>query len=374
MTKILATTKGSKAIALFIAELNGYKTGTKEGKIAYGYQCWIDSKFHNPDISTEEGRKDFHEDVWLDRLYKELDAFYLVDTTLFINKKRAIALESGIYNTEHQWTTPIELDAGASMLQMMGVLLSSKELMTMTNMIGDELQDPWACEGMPRKMFKEASTPMLYGSSKACHELWQDNGHTYTIEQVKLYNDKLMTGGLAQANQLKEFIINYCKPTATVTVNIDEQVFSIECNRFKNVGDITTRYDIYDSVDNVINQVFHTHTHKEVDLEQFKRYFVTLLIHSLDSKVADIVIGKCMDKYGWGIDIHDAFIVNPESAEDIRAWYAEEMEAIWNRREKILSNYFNSIGVSAEANEAWQRLTKLVTPVTEFKCNPLALK
>lgn len=272
-----ATTNGANAIYLFIAELNGYKVGTAEEKLEYGKACYVHTKLHNPDITTEAGRKDFHEGIWLQRLYKDLDNFYGITSTMFLSTRRTDAILAGTH-TNYKWTVPIELDAGASMLQVIGALLGSTELLTMTNVIGTTLSDPWSCEGIPRTMFKHASTPMLYGSSKACHELWQDNGHKYTMEQVHIYNKALQAGGLAQANAFKEFIINYCKPSPTMLVDIDGCKFTIECNRYKNIGDITTKYDIYDSVDETINEVYHTHTHKEPDLDQFRRYFVTLLI------------------------------------------------------------------------------------------------
>lgn len=81
-----------------------------------------------------------------------------------------------------------------------------------------------------------------------------------------------------------------------------------------------------------------------------------------------------MDKYNWGIDIHDAFLVSPEAAADVRAWYAEELQGIFNRRQAILTNYFTSIGITGEAQAAWSRLKDLVTPLDSLTVNPLALK
>ena len=86
-------------------------------------------------------------------------------------------------------------------------------------------------------------------------------------------------------------------------------------------------------------------------------------------------MSKCIDKYGWGIDIHDAFIINPEAAEDVRTWYCEFMDLIYTNSESILANYFASIGINASAQQAWNRLQSKVVPITtEFKCQPMALK
>jgi hypothetical protein len=88
----------------------------------------------------------------------------------------------------------------------------------------------------------------------------------------------------------------------------------------------------------------------------------------------DSVIGKVMDVYGWGIDIHDAAIVSPEAAEDVRQWYAEEMASIYLNRKSILANYFTSINIGNEAALAWSELMAKVEPVTDYVPNPMALK
>ena len=244
----------------------------------------------------------------------------------------------------------------------------------MTNLIGDKLSDPWNFKGIPRTMFKWAATPALYGSSKACYELWKDKGCAYTLEQVQLFTQEITTGPLGVANMLKEFIINNCKPAELMLVQIFKETLSIECNRYRQVGEKTVKYDIFDTATYTIRRIHHTTTRKVADLEQFRRYFVTLLVHNLDSQVANAVISKCMNKYGWGMDIHDAFIVNPEAAADVRQWYCEEMDNIYANRTTILQNFFNSIGIGAEAQKAWQQLQSMVVPMDSFKCQPMALK
>ena len=81
-----------------------------------------------------------------------------------------------------------------------------------------------------------------------------------------------------------------------------------------------------------------------------------------------------MDKYGWGIDIHDAFLVSPMAAADVRRWYADELNNIYADREAILANYFASIGIGAEAQGNWNRLKQMVKPIKSFKCRKMALK
>ena len=374
---IKATNKGAEAIYLFIAELNGYKTGTVEGKLAYGQQCYLDTKIHELDYSTVDGQSEAHENIWLQRLYDDLDKYYdLFDKPLVAPTIKAKGMKSLTRRAldSHQWSVPIELDASASMLQYIGVLLGDKRLLTMTNCHGTELSDPWAFEGMSRTMFKHAATPRLYGSSRACYELWDDWNHEYTLEQVELFNAELASGPLGLADALKEFIINNVKPTEAMTVKIGRENFSIECNRYRQVGEVTTSYDIYDTADKSIRRLHHTATKKVADLDQFRRYFVTLLIHNLDSQVADFVVGKVMEKYGWCIDIHDAFLVNPEAADDVRTWYAQALTDLYTNRASVLSEYFASIGIGSEAQGNWKRVKDMVVPVEDFVCNKMALK
>lgn len=377
---IYATTEGANAIYLFIAELNGYKSGTPYGKLKFGKECYLTSKLHELDLSTEEGRKELHENIWLERLYVDLDAYYNLGLTSNVYKVRIINGKLPFSwlidraSTTHKWTVPIELDASASMLGYLGALLGDERLLTMTNCHGSELTDPWQVEGIPRKQFKEAATPMLYGSSKPCHELWQDRKHKYTIEQVQAFNKELAAGALGLANSFKEFLITNVKPSAVMNVQIWDSNFTVECNRYRNVGEETRLYSIYDTDNKAIRRIHHTTTKKVPDLEQFRRYFPTLLVHHLDSTVADRVIGKVMAKYGWGIDIHDAFLVNPEAAKDTRSWYAEELTNIYNNRNTILANFFTSIGIGPEAQSKWDKVKQMVHPIAAFRCQLTALK
>lgn len=261
------------------------------------------------------------------------------------------------------------------MLQYIGILLNDRRLCEMTNVIGSQLSDPWKFDGINRTQFKKAATPRLYGSNRACHELWQDNNINYTLEQVQLFNTELTNGALGLADQFKEFIINNVKPTEKMFVHIYNDQFNIECNRFRNIGEMTKYYEIYDTDTNRVKRIHHTDTKRVPDLDQFRRYFVTLLIHNLDSQVADKVIAKVMKKYKWGMDLHDAFIINPEAADDVRKWYAEELDLIHTNRSTILSNYFQSIGIGAEAQTKWEKITAMVQPIeTNFKCQYMALK
>lgn len=367
------------SIYLFIAELHGYRVGTEAGKLAFGRECYLTTRLLDLDYNKESDRSDMHENIWLQRLYDDLDnCFGITDSPLAgIYKTRSLKGKERIEdcaNPNYKWSVPIELDAGASMLQYIGILLGDETLCTRTNLVGTELQDPWAFGCISRAMFKHAATPRLYGSSRACYELWNDWKDDYTLEQVVAFNTELTSGLLSVADAFKEFIINNVKPTEQMRVRIWNEEFDIECNRFRNVGEETLRYDIFDTETRSIRRICHTRTKKVPDLQQFRRYFVTLLIHNLDSQVADSVVAKVMEKYGWCIDIHDAFVVSPEAANDVRTWYAEALTEIYNNRETILSNYFASIGIGSEAQGNWERVKRMVKPLQSFQCRKMALK
>lgn len=89
----LATENGAKAIHLFIAELVGFRNGSIIDKEIFGIECYQQRRLHDIDLDTEEGRADLFENIWLERLYYELDAYHSKD--------------------EHYWSTPVELDASA---------------------------------------------------------------------------------------------------------------------------------------------------------------------------------------------------------------------------------------------------------------------
>jgi hypothetical protein len=82
-----------------------------------------------------------------------------------------------------------------------------------------------------------------------------------------------------------------------------------------------------------------------------------------------------MEKYGWGIPIHDAFLVSPAAALDTRKWYAEELDKIHRDRKEILRDYFKSIGISSAAADQWEKLRAKVVPFEgELRANLMALK
>lgn len=348
----VATEAGVEAIYLFIAELNGYREGPNmEHKVAYGKSCYEKRKLHVLDLSKEDDRSELHENIWLERLYDELDNFANYKTLVALCKEFGETLP-----TPYKWSTPIELDAASSMLQFEGCLLNEDRLLRRTNVIGTELTDPWHIEGGVRKASKSVYTPYFYGSMQSPADLLKDAGFKPTKDLLTPIITEMKQGAFGIAVDFKDFIIKHVKPEVNMRVKIWNDEFDIECNRWKNIGDETFVYNIYDSESDSIKCVTHTHTHKEPDLDAFCTYFVTLLVHNLDSQVADIVAGYIYDKYKFCLDIHDAYVVCPEAALDTRKKYAECLTDIRTNRKTILSEYFKSINIGPEASHAWDVL------------------
>jgi hypothetical protein len=153
-----------EAVFLFIAELTGsFKAGSgnTELKILCGKTDYIKHTLHELDLEDEEDRKELHENMWLERLYAELDDYFRIPHKDSLIRHLSVHDESNYRTDTYKWSVPIELDASASMLQYEGLLTGDKRLLEMTNVIGETLEDPWKLEGMSRKMLKKAATPML---------------------------------------------------------------------------------------------------------------------------------------------------------------------------------------------------------------------
>lgn len=410
-----ATSKGVYAIYLFIAELCGYREGPSSAhKAKYGRTCYQQRKLHelnmverdvtelpeySPELTpsqvkelarqerlrAEADRSELHENIWLERLYEDLDTYFNN-----LTERKLSAVLGQPVPAKHKWLVPLELDASASMLQYEGALLNDDTLLRMTNVIGKEITDPWHLGDVPRKALKASHTPRLYGSMQSIPDLVQSAGFTiipddanpadYTTDklitrsQLRELAESMTVGKYATADALKNLLINYCKPEETMQIRIWDEEFSIECNRFRNLGDSMKMYSIYDSALNEERRIVHTDTIKVADLNQFKRYFATLLVHNLDSQVANRVAYKVYEEYGFCIDIHDAFIVCPEAALLTRRTYRDQLESIRDNGETILRNYMTSIGIGSEVAQAWTHLQSLVKPAKEAKFSLMALK
>jgi hypothetical protein len=363
--RLQATDEGLFAVNLFIAELHGVKNLPVEDKASIGYQKYLNKELLSLDLSTQEDRDELHTNIWLERLYEEVSQYE--------TNKLMRALDSTI--EPFKWSVPIELDASASMLGYIGCLLGEKRLLEATNVsYSGVMRDPWHQPTMSRKLFKAPAMRLIYGSTQSAPAIWNKEKIQYTPHDAFEFSKILNSGAFGVANDLKDFIISYCNPTEVMNPKVWGVTYQVNCNRYRQVGEKAVKYDIYDSDAKRIRRVTHVKTKSVPDLKSFKRFWVTNLIHHLDSRVADTVCEKAYDKYGFIIDIHDAFICSPEAASDIRHWYAEEMQKIYENRHEILQDYFQSININSNATTAWNKLMSKVEPIENFVASPWTLK
>jgi hypothetical protein len=315
------TNDGLLVIYEAISELLGFKDKTiglkqSHGKLAYLNKTLIEI--------TENNYDNLHKRILLERIYEALD------------------------NKQDIWDIPITLDCTASMLEFIGILTNDHTYLKGTNLVKHEkgFQDIWSRDYVSRIHIKKAMTPQLYGSSKSAKELWDSNKLDYTQVQLNKMNEDIHIGIYANANKFKDFIINNVKPKAKMKVKIWNEEFTVECNRFKWESTVIEKYFIFTSSQNKL-QIVRRILNLVPDLNQFKRYFVTLLCHNLDSQLADYLCRKLE----WIIPIHDSFTVHPNDANSLRHYFIAFMKTLYVDRKAILYNYFNSIGIDKKYKE-----------------------
>lgn len=374
----LATARGVANKYLFIAELNGFKKGTIEDKINFGRQCYYSSTMLTLNPNDINDRKHFYENIWLYRIYNELDEYFQYST---FSKAKLLPLAEAQATIEanpkpgYKWSVPIEIDMSASVLGYVGLLTNHKPFLERCNMLGTELVDAWEIKGIPKRNQAKAIMKTIYGSSASCQDLWKGDKISYTQADIKAYNEALAHGEIAVGDRLSKFIITNCNPTEHMKLHVRDEQFEIECNRYRRVGEKTIGYDIYDSHSKLYRRIHHTETRNVADLDQFRRFMVTGLIHNLDSQVINTTSLAVINSFCWAIDIHDALILDAEAGDLARQIYAGELESIHTDRKSILTNYFRSIGIPASAIKEWHEVEKVVDPlIGEFKCNPMVLK
>ncbi len=110
-----ATQKGLESKLMFVAQLLGFKNGSKQDKIDQGWNQYLTETFHECDYSDETAEEVF-ENIWLTRLYQDLDNAFGNSFKLKIYKQRAKAGETLPINlpiVEYKWSVPIEIDMSA---------------------------------------------------------------------------------------------------------------------------------------------------------------------------------------------------------------------------------------------------------------------
>lgn len=373
-----ATAKGLKNKYLFIAELLGFKKGSKLQKELMGKHAYATHKVLDLDLTTEAGQKDQYENIWLERTYTDIDNYYGGSSLSLRIYKRRIAKGTKTKEPKavpYKWVVPIEIDMSASVLGFVGLITNHKPFLERCNMLPGDLTDAWEIKGIPKRKQAKVIMRTIYGSAASCQDMWKDAKIPYTNEDVIAYDKALKDGEIAIGDRFSKFIISNCNPKEEMELHVRGEKFQIECNRYRYVGEKAVMYDLYDTETQTVRRINHITTRKVPDLQQFRRYFVTGLIHNLDGQVCNTVTNVVYDTSKWVIDIHDAFILCAEMADLARDRYAKELEDIHTNRNSILTNYFTSIGVSGLAHNQWQEVKKAIEPLEdEFKCNEMVLK
>ncbi len=359
-----ATEAGVKNIYLAIAEMcNTFKSGNKSAKIRNGREHYFNRTLHNLNYEIEEDRAEAFENIWLERLYDELDAYFKPSFRAKIAMRRYTNNEIKYKDckqlveanpTTYKWKVPIEIDMSASVLGYVGALTNHRPFLNRSNMLVDEkLGQAWKFDGLT-KLQAKAIMQKIYGSEQSAKDIWKSGKLKYTSDQIKIFNSLLTRGELALGDKFSKFIIHNCQPRPKMKIRIGDDVVAIKCNRFFYTGEDLITYDIYDSETNSIQKIIHSTVIKIANLEAFRRYFVTLLIHNRDGWNEDKTLEEIYMQYGWCLGIHDATILCPEAADTARNIYAKGCETIRNERQSIITNYFQDIGIPASAIQAYK--------------------
>ncbi len=336
---------GMSAVEEFVAELLGIKTITKEARRLEGRKAIENKTLHSLDLSTESGRDSLYENVWLERIYSNIASY-----------------------DGSNWIVPVELDFMASILAIEGVLLGDNNYMDLTNIVGDVIKDAWTIDGVARSLTKKALTPILYGSSATVRALWTNAGKKFTEKQVSIISKELSSGRFKLANMFKNYIIKNVQVDSSMKVTVWEDTFEIRPNRYRNVGEYVKQYNVYSSSEDRVITIRHTHTKRVPDLEQFKLYFPTLLVHGIDSQIANAV-SLYLD---WCIDIHDAFLVHPTDASKVKVAVKLQLNKLHKNRDEILSNFFRSTGINNKYE--WTEIRKATVVNKEARITANVLK
>lgn len=379
-----ATQKGLESKLMFVAQLLGFKNGSKQCKIDQGWNQYLTETFHECDYSDETAEEVF-ENIWLTRLYQDLDNAFGNSFKLKIYKQRAkagVTLPINLPIVEYKWSVPIEIDMSASVLGYIGLLLNHKPFLDRCNITPGDLTDAWSHDVITnRKQFKSIMR-QCYGSQMSASDMWNEMQIAHTYEEVQAFNKEMESGDIAVAIKFKDFIIDNCQMQPKMKLHVMNEKVDTYCNKFHNVGEETTMFDLYDTKTDSIRRVHNTSIKQVPDLKSFKRYSVTGLVHNLDGQVMDNTVYHVILKYIFCLPIHDAAILCCEAADYAREIYANgtttdepSLKHIHTNRTVILQNYFRSLNIPASAVKEWQLLQRYVIPLEEdLEVNPMVLK
>lgn len=362
-------------ILYFIGELTKSKATTEKKKIIAGSKAYRTRHLPKLNLKSEEDRKDLHELIWLERIYAKLDKVYAGEKVL--------------------WDIPLEIDCSMSMAQIVGALTNDKRLLESTNVIGDELSDPWYIEGVRRNAGKAVGTPVFYGSSQSAmglislkkqlfeQILVSENPNASEDEvlfakskskkEIQLIRREFNSGRFAVMRQFKDlFIQNYSVETPIIPIKLYREEFNIHVNKFQQAG---TEIVATEAFDTKSGRFKHSFTHEPILIPDYKRmklFWATCAIHGIDSQMMD----RLAEQFSfWMLTIHDAVLCLPGHAKLIRQAYAVELKEVNNNRHSIISNYRKSIGaISPKSDVDFYKLAKTVVEAPDVPFQATAMK
>lgn len=342
VTLTVNNTQALKDIYLFIAELSGQKhCNSWAHKMLAGRSAYLRRELHTIDLDTEAGRKELHENIWLERIYNKLDQLFIYGSV--------------------EWDIPLEMDATMSLAQIVGILTNDARLLNRTNVINpSELLDAWHVPGVPRLHTKTVGTPVFYGSAQTATKLLRSKKLDYTKDHIKILNKEFNRGAFGVIKGFKDFLIqNSSVETPIINMKIWDDEFEVEVNKFKPVSAQVNAYKVWDTASKRAVVFLNHEPIKVPDYDRFRLYYPTGLVHNLDSQVMNKVLEQLEE---WAIAIHDAILVLPGS--QARAIYVQVLEELRANRTRILANYRQSIGATSNtANIAWAKLMDKVEPL-----------
>lgn len=394
----VCTPTGLENKYLFIAELIGFKSGSKQAKAQFGRECYYQGTLAHCEV----------ENVWIKRTYEDINKAFndKYETARYERLTKILDYKAGskwhqarvksmiedliefeariIKESAYKWEVPIEIDMSASVIGYLGLLLNHKPFLDRCNILHGDLSDAWGHKIVTnRDQFKAVIMRKCYGSQQTAKSICEDAEVDYTEEELRIMDHELEEGEMAVANAFKDFTINNARMQPEMELVVLGDKVKTYCNKFHNVGEKTTEYEFFDSNTGGTRRIHNTETKKVPDLKSFKRYSVTGLIHGLDGRVMNNTVDAVIDVYGWCLDVHDADILCCEAANYAREIYANGRNAdepslknIHTHRNKILSDYFTSLNIPASALVKWKRdVVPLIQPLEEeLEINNMVLK
>lgn len=358
----LDDTESLESIFMFIAELTGHKCIglTDADKAEAGRQAFVSKQLPRLNLKSEEGRKELHQLIWLERIYAKLNRFYKAKSNKFVR-------------VDHiSWDIPVEIDHSMSMAQIMGALTNDYRILESTNMLDGKIFDPWSIDGVRRDIAKTVYTPKLYGSGRSAVSLIKSKKLTLDKVELRTLKQVEKQGRFNIMLQLRDLLITHSKvDVPVIEINTGISTFKVHVSKFKPAGFTTTVTEAYDgkkfkfSFTKVVNYI--------PNYSAMRTFWHTCLIHHLDSDLMDHNLVTNSDL--WALDIHDAIICSPINANTFRRTAASRLEYYRDNRHTIIQSYRKSIGaVSTASDVAYMRLLSSIKDAGDIKFNKGCMK